>query len=570
VVLELLRFLAGASIIAVPGILFALGLRMGRDWLETSIHGSCLGLAGAVYLATLISHFDLRWFYPVWAAIGLSLLVFLLKTRPTGPIDKADRSIRQWMILILLIVAASRYAIALPQVLPQGWDPTFHTILARKIQLTSQAISDWTPFESIPLNYPTGAHTLVAVLSTICGLDVHVTFKDLIPLLGVLATGQIFLLVRCVTGNATAALFGAMAYGMWADYGSIDYYYWGGLPNQLAMLLFLSMLLSWLEPWPTRTRLPVMSVFYAAAVLSHHHVMLTSAAILAVTLLYPGAVERRLLLSAGLATAALDSFFLIPYAAKITLLRSTHVLHSGEPRIALLYMIQSIGWVFLLAALSGIVLTLLRRSRTVVHPVVPAALLALAVLYAFCEYGWPLLNGSTILTPSRFPTDASSFLAVFAGLSVAYAQQQLHASRALVVGLMLLMSGSLAPRWLSEYRGSGVSSDYLAACHWISQNTAPSAFVIIDKKTGDIGNQLSWIPYLTWRRTVYTPLPDSEPLDSLPSLSDRADRLMSGNGPPDCPPDCQVVAILSPDNPADLPVLWRGPSGLRVVRIWPH
>ena len=34
----------------------------------------------------------------------------------------------------------------------------------------------------------------------------------------------------------------AAIYGLWAWFGSIDYFRWGGLPNELAMLLFLTML----------------------------------------------------------------------------------------------------------------------------------------------------------------------------------------------------------------------------------------------------------------------------------------------------------------------------------------
>jgi len=139
-------------------------------------------------------------------------------------------------------VGVTRFAIALPLVLPPGTlDPTFHLVLARQIQISHHAIDHW-PFAGIPLNYPTGSHVLVVVLSALAGLPLHTTFKDFIPLLGVLTTGQIYVFARRVTASPLTALYSAAIYGLWAWYGSIDYFRWGGLPNELAMLLFLAML----------------------------------------------------------------------------------------------------------------------------------------------------------------------------------------------------------------------------------------------------------------------------------------------------------------------------------------
>ena len=76
-ILELLRFLAGALAILIPGILAAAAFSLGRDWLEKCIHGSCVGLAAAVYLAALVSHFDLRVFYPAWVGVGVFSLIYL-------------------------------------------------------------------------------------------------------------------------------------------------------------------------------------------------------------------------------------------------------------------------------------------------------------------------------------------------------------------------------------------------------------------------------------------------------------------------------------------------------------
>ena len=82
-----------------------------------------------------------------------------------------------WMVLVLLLVGVSRFAIALPRVLPAGpLDPTFQLILSKQIQLTHHAIDRW-PFANIPLNYPTGSNVLVVVLSGISRLPLHTTSK---------------------------------------------------------------------------------------------------------------------------------------------------------------------------------------------------------------------------------------------------------------------------------------------------------------------------------------------------------------------------------------------------------
>ena len=51
-----------------------------------------------------------------------------------------------------------------------------------------------------------------------------------------------YVFARRLTDNSLMALYSAAIYGLWAWFGSIDYFRWGGLPNELAMLLFITML----------------------------------------------------------------------------------------------------------------------------------------------------------------------------------------------------------------------------------------------------------------------------------------------------------------------------------------
>jgi hypothetical protein len=533
--IELLRFLFGALILLLPGVLLARRLSLGRDRLERGTYGACLGLALAVYVASAISQFNLHWFYPVWFII-LVVSAARFRRANSAPIDP-------WMIPILLIVAASRFAIALPQTLPKGWDPTFHMILARKIQLTQHAIFDWSPFEPAALNYPTGSHTLIVVLSALTGLPLHTVFKDLIPLLGVLTTAQIYILARRITFDDAAARYAALAYGMWANAGSIGYYDWGGLPNELALLLFLSMLSVWLEDSSPKPRLAAMTILYASTILVHHHVMLVSAVLLLVIILctirrLPG----RLLALAVPIAVALDLFFLIPFAAKAVTLNSTRVLHGGEVPVDLPGLWSMMGYLYVIMAIIGIALW--RRG-----PLLILISFTMIAMFIAAEYLWPMWQAahgrppSTAFTPSRFPTDLNSFLALFVGTGIVSLQRKLRWPTTAIIALMLVAACTEIRIWTDMATGSGVSPAFIEACQWIHDNTPPDTAVLSHE---------NWTTYLTWRQTGSTPMPDSEPLFDLPP------RLTAP----------EIVAILDSSANTGLPILWRG-TGLEVVRTSP-
>jgi hypothetical protein len=576
--MELVRFLGGALILLVPGICLVRALSLGQNVLERCAIGSSLGLAMAVYLASAVSQIDLRWFYPIWAVITIACIAWRLKWLGKQS-NNGEVAAQIWMVLVLLAVGVTRFAIALPLVLPPGTlDPTFHLVLARQIQISHHAIDHW-PFAGIPLNYPTGSHVLVVVLSALAGLPLHTTFKDFIPLLGVLTTGQIYVFARRVTASPLTALYSAAIYGLWAWYGSIDYFRWGGLPNELAMLLFLAMLsieaasIGQGNPHPNpppeymgRGRGGIaMAICFASVVLVHHHVMVVASVILLFIILWQMWAKKpwRLLAAAAVGGAVLDAFFLMPYALHFSTFRSTGMAAVGEYILPLFRLGGEFGYALVAGAIFGIALCLARKVRC--HPIVGIASFSLAVMFVIGEDVIPMALGAAhrrafaFFTPSRFLADLNYFLPIFAAGAVSYVQRRFRVRS--WVCLMFLMVAMAAdwPHWKAMATLSDPPPAFLQACEWIQRNT-PSRTVV--------DNVGPWATYLCWRKTALVSLPVSEPLFDYHPEEERIGLILSGKIPPDSP-DMIIVAMRPAHSYNAEPVLWHDQFGDAVILEWP-
>jgi hypothetical protein len=552
---ELIRFLLGALAILLPGVLLARWLRAGQSLVEQSAYGSTLGLALAVYLASLVSHFNLHWFYPLWAAVAVVCAIGCWRGGPRGERGReATGQWESWLLVVLLIVGVIRFWFVLPELLPDGWDPAFHMILARKIQLTQHAIRDWRPFADVPLNYPIGSHLLIVILSALSGLGLPTVFKDLIPLLGVLTTAQIYVLGRRMTGSAAVGLYSAAAYGLWAWTGSADYFRWGGLPNQLGMLLFLPVLSLWMEEGHAEIRIALMALLYAAVVLVHHHVMVVSGAVLLVALVAQmirrtTAPSWKILALALAAAAVLDSFYLGPYAMRAATLGSTRMVQLGERVLDLAEIPMAIGYLMFVMALIGGIFWW--RGRLACHPLAAWAVATMAVMFIGCEYIWPPLRRSrglapsTVFTPSRFLSDANYFLVIFAALPVAYLQKRRQLPTVLIIVLMLVGATTQIGRWMAAPAGEDrpPTAQFIADCGWIAANTSPST--IVDNLEPPM-NTRAWGPYLTWRRCTYVPIPASEPQFDMNAVTNHVNGILAGQIAPDSP-DMRIIRLTRQD-----------------------
>jgi hypothetical protein len=581
--MELIRFLTGSLILLIPGVLLARRFSLGHNSLERCANGCSLGLAMAVFLASAASYFDLRWFYPLWACAGALSVALWIKSF-SHPARRGDSAVQILMLVVLVLVGVIRFALALPLELPLGsFDPTFHLILAKKIQITQHAISNWSPFAKVKLDYPTGSHVLIVVLAEFCGLPLHTTFKDLIPLLGVLTTAQMYAFARRATNNPSIALYSAAVYGLWAWCGSNDYFRWGGLPNELAMLLFITMLTLWLDH-PGRSGQATMAVLFAGTILVHHHVMVVSAVILLLLILWEmsaGGMRWKSLAIPAAAALLLDAFFLAPYALRLGSLSATGIVAGGEYVLPLADLPRQFGYALTCVALAGIVLCLIRKYRC--PPIIAIPSLALAVMFVVGEDVVPLTLRAlhktpfTFFTPSRFLGDLNYFLPIFAGVAIWYFRQRLHVALWITMLLILLAPLGDWSQWnfmiglitgQPQLKKEGVvmarvavlPASFVRACDWIQHHTPPDTIV---------DNSEDWTTYLCWRKADNLPLPISEPSENFHPESERIPLILSGKIPPD-KPGMMIVAIRDPGSYHGEPILWEDPSGQIVIREWPR
>jgi hypothetical protein len=375
-----------------------------------------------------------------------------------------------------------------------------------------------------------------------------------------------YLLAKRTSGSVDVARHTAVAYGLWANWGSIDYSRWGGLPNLAGMSLFIGAL-TWLATPPNdRGRVVQLGVLVAAMILTHHHVMLTAACVFLVLLAYwsiAGDRTRRNGLLAGLAIACLlDAFYLVPYALKARDIASTSVLTASEPAIGADQPAPAVGAALLVATVVGLLAMAAgpREHRPGAAVLAPAA--TLAALFVAFEYGYPSLTAfrtgaaEIAFTPSRFLTDLVYLLTIVAGYGVSRLRRALGAPASLTLIVALLLGVTQRDRWLHLYTIPTLPPATWEAYLWIQTHTRADAIVLDDGR---------WGAYGTWRRTIVTSLPVSEPDTAGTAKRRLTEALQAGHRPPEAA-KTEVVAIRAPG--AAVPgerVLWTHPSGLGVV-----
>ncbi|MBI3914784.1 MAG: hypothetical protein HY327_11455 [Chloroflexi bacterium] len=520
--LEFFRFSAAFIFLILPGFALAWHWLRDIDARARFILASASGVAFAIFAGFVLTYIHVVVAVAVLATGAVVASIYFLaqwKNRK-AVFDSTRAKENFWLIAIVAGAGLVRLYPLTCSAYPSGSDSVFHLILANKILLTGHLPVDWTPFENIVVNYTTGAHLLVAMVSQLAGIPLHRAFALTMVALACVSTALIYVIAKAIFQRESVALWSAFAYAFTANLGSLDYYRWGGLPNEAGMTLLLTGF-AFLFAAKNRAALVFAALAWAGIYLSHHHTILVLASIVgAMTLaqwLFKPPGETRRIWIALIGSALLASFWLVPYILRAPTIGNT--LLGGF----WFYMIRpweiptELGAMFTLLAIPGI-LALTRewsRTRDARLTMWGAWTAVLIGIFFFLEYGYRLitkiLTGTalTVFTPDNFLTDAVYPLALAAGWTLERAARFLQTRFAtrgrffVGIGAAALAIG-VAGMQMQSQCWVVVKPDEMAMYQWINANT-PANAMILENPT--------WLEYITWREGSLTPLPVTEPVN---------------------------------------------------------
>jgi hypothetical protein len=566
-----LIFLVSSLALLVPGACLWALLFPEESIFERCVWGSVCGLAFAVYLAFVLAYWRLSLFWIAWPvlSVGVATLAVYRHLRKGSSFNCLG--VTKPVLLILGVVAISRFVPTLIHEWPPGWDPSFHLILAKKVAMADGMIYDWTPFENVPLNYPLGSHFLLVLISRLSGLPLHRVFQMLIPLIGVITTAEVYLLCLRFRLDEEIATFSALAYGFWAAYGSIDYYRWGGLPNALAMTFLLAIIALVAAPARTWRHVGLVALFFAAICLAHHHVMITSGIILAVLSIYfffsnqkDAAVAILIGVSGGV---LLGSFYLLPYLLKAASLGSTDVFRFNEAQFTIFapkFFLREMGPVFVLFSAGGLLLGWRARKK---YQGLTYLFVICGTLIALYLLSGPIYRQLALrftgqdyvaFTPSRFLMDMACFMSIFAGYAAYRLRRRARVSLAIALVCGVFLGLSTYRTWQQMHEGGAPVGSW-GAYHWITENTPPDTIVLSTN---------SWASFASWRRALTSPLPISEPRHLDPDLETMRKQLRDGIFSEEAL-RYELVKVIPPEEIPANKLLWKDSNGWSVVEVWP-
>jgi hypothetical protein len=404
----------------------------------------------------------------------------------------------------------------------------------------------------MPINYPYGPHTFIAEISLLTRVAPDRAFAALIsgvfPVLTCLALYTLTLRLLRGTGYALAAV---AAYGLLGYWGSMNYAVWGGLPNEIGCFLALSFFAVLFAPNATWSHIIVGGLMLGAIPLAHHHVMLTVALLLVVFALYLLArrwrwdhAARWLLRNLGLmavVAAVSIAYYALPLVLRAGRVQDTDaatyreelgngaLLGSGVALeilavagVVLFYL--SPAW---RARWPGVRLRVTRSARgflAVTTLTLSGAFLAGYYVYGYISYTW-LTHGQatySLFTPSRFLTDLTYFLAIYAAIPLVALWRWLG-----VAGARFEMGDPGAPQVMGAcVRGALLLALLAVACSLVTQQFDPGAgqlaageaqqFAWVRAHTPantvalNMDATAHWAPYFTGRESAITPIPTSE------------------------------------------------------------
>jgi hypothetical protein len=400
-------------------------------------------------------------------------------------------------------------------------------LIAKIISLTGHIPRTWQPFERIPLNYPWGSHVLVNDVSILSGVEIHQSFAILNSVFfGVLSVIAVYALATRFFENRQPAAMAAFAYGVLANWGSLNYLAWGGLPNQIGMFLFLSVTYVLLEDKLKHWEKAVFAGFLLSGIiLVHNHAMLVSFGILGFYVLVVVLAQRKIssdikiILSAGAIAILFSSYYTYQLIEKIFSAETSGVFKFKENLS-----------VFDLPIYVGIVLTiffvvgLVSYQKKEGHNYLFLLSWEVSLFFAFTvfHYVWKLastaLSGEPYVafTPSRFVTDLAYPLSIMAGQGLAVVSEAMRRYSVFLVPIFFLLLGLVPFYYTAGFYKRVLSPEAAAALAWVKESTPRQSLIVNNStdSTAEARPENFWAAYVSERETTFTPLPTTDLPDS--------------------------------------------------------
>ena len=554
----------------VPWVFLAFVLLPEAPRLERLVFGMAGGFAASITLGYLLAMGGVLHLYSAcligaWICTLLVVAFTVARGGFGATLIRVRRALREataagprWFLAPLGIILVLEAVPTLSNDYPLGWDPSFHAILANKILLSNTLSQDWLPFEEIELNYPQGMHVLAAVVARISGQEVHKAFMEMLLVVQVVAAALVYSLARRAYSDWRVATGALDSYGFLVRAGGFtSYFQWGGVPTALATMLFLCLILFGLSGGGTK-RTVMGTVVLGALVLTHHLIALVGAAVISTYLLLDllEALGRRrtrgirfselsvYCVKVAGATLICYSFFIVPYALKVVhILETSAVRYPEEPIIRLQYLPMMLGWGLLLCAIVGLIQARHEEPERGIFFFVWLSslfvwLCLLDDVYRFFTNLY-LREDLTAFTPSRFLGMTSYPLAIYSGYFLGKLPARIPDSWILVsrrhflrrfrsrqavgdgpvgdarvrrevilAAILSICAASALPLTRNLSRSTAISEKIVRLTNDVRKKAPANAFMIYDQSVGIA--DLHWLPYLTWRPAVYTPIPASE------------------------------------------------------------
>lgn len=376
---------------------------------------------------------------------------------------------------------------------PWGFDPYGHLFLIDRILQTGIMVTDWSPLEDIPLNYPTGAHALLATVIYATKIKPFIIYKFFMSLIGFLTSLGVYDFYKR-SYNERLGFLSWYSYTFIIFYGGLHYLTWGGLPNLLSMLFFLYLVCALDEK-----KFNYVLIFALAIMLTHHNTML----ILFLYFFVVYIIQLKTMRKHNfiiLKTLLYSTPVWIPYLLRITSFKYTGMDLYKEPLLTFPRLFNLYGLSFYPLLFFGTYLVILKKQKVKFIEVIWLLLVCFVMFEYVGRFVSFKLTGieKAYMAPSRFLTNLSYFLPIVLALALNEISKKIPKFKFAIL-LIFLVAINFAQ--LKKMFGEQLDKNFVLAYEWARENT-PSDSRIFSKH--------AYSSYFSKRISSSTLIPSSE------------------------------------------------------------